>query len=72
MAAILYALGIRLFQTPEVEPIKIPQSIETLAQERLQAKQAKDWEKADDLRKELTEQGWQILDQKDGYDLKPL
>jgi len=72
LAAILYALGIRLFQTPEVEPIKIPQSIETLAQERLQAKQAKDWEKADDLRKELTEQGWQILDQKDGYDLKPL
>jgi cysteinyl-tRNA synthetase len=71
LAGVLYALGIQLFQKVDEAIIEIPQEIRALADERWLAKQARDWDKADALRKQLQEAGWQSLDRKDGYDLSP-
>ena len=72
LASILYALGIQLFQKVEEPVIEIPAEIQAIGEERWQAKQARDWDKADALRNQLQEAGWQSLDRKDGYDLTPI
>ena len=66
---LLYALGLELF-TVEEKQIDAPQEIIALAQERWDAKQAKDWGKADELRDALLEKGWIVKDSKEGFDLK--
>ena len=54
------------------ESITVPEAVQSLADERWAAKQAKDFATADRLRTELTEAGWKALDRKDGFDLEPL
>jgi len=69
---ILFALGLELFRPqPEPEIVEAPEDIKAMAEDRWQAKQARDWGKADELRNQLTEAGWVILDRKDGYELMP-
>ena len=46
-----------------------PEEIQRLAQERWDAKQARDFARADELRTKVTEHGWTIRDAKDGYEL---
>lgn len=66
---ILNALGITL---PAEEPAtEIPGAIRALAEERWQARLAKDWAKSDELRKALLEQGWLVKDSKETYALDP-
>ena len=48
-----------------------PAAIRELAERRWQAKQERDFALADQLRAELTDDGWQVKDRKDGYDLSP-
>ncbi len=67
--SLLYALGLELF-TVEEQSIDAPEEIVALAQERWDAKQAKDWGKADELRDALLAQGWVVKDKKDGFDLE--
>jgi cysteinyl-tRNA synthetase len=67
--SLLYALGIRLF-TVEPKPVNAPKAILALAEERWEAKQARNFSKADALRDELLEQGWEVKDRKDGFDLE--
>ncbi len=61
---------------PEPEPpeseIEVPAEVADLAEQRWQAKQAKDWPEADRLRDVLAENGWQVKDGKDGYSVVPL
>lgn len=71
LATLLYALGLSLFVSEE-RTVEVPQAIADLAQARWDAKQAKNWAMADQLRAELTAAGWQVKDHKDGYDLMPL
>lgn len=66
---LLYALGLELF-TVEAKTIDAPDEIVALAQARWDAKQAKDWGKADQLRDALLAQGWVIKDGKDGFELE--
>jgi len=61
----VFALGLDL-PLPVVQ-VEVPLEIADLAKQRWDAKQAKDFAKADTLRKELTARGWKILDRKDGY-----
>lgn len=68
--SLLYALGIELF-TVEEEKSDAPEAIQALAQERWEAKQARDFAKADALRDELLEKGWGVKDSKDGFELEP-
>ena len=73
LASLMYALGIDISQEAIEEPQEeAPAEIVAFAQERWEAKQAKDWAKADELRKKVAELGWNILDKKDGFDLKKI
>jgi cysteinyl-tRNA synthetase len=66
---ILYALGLDLF-TDQTPPEEAPAEIKGLAEERWQAKRQKDFATADRLREALAEQGWRVVDRKDGYSLE--
>jgi cysteinyl-tRNA synthetase len=65
----VHVLGLDL-PLPDIQ-IPVPDEIATLAQQRWDAKQAKDFKKADELRKELLAKGWKVLDRKDGYEVEP-
>jgi len=52
-----------------VTDIIIPAEITTMAEQRLQAKQQRDWKTADDLRNKITAAGYQINDTADGYSI---
>jgi cysteinyl-tRNA synthetase len=66
---VLRALGLTL---PEEEPeAEVPVDIRALAEERWAARTAKDWAKADTMRQQLVELGWNMKDGKEGYELTP-
>ena len=48
---------------------EIPEEVTAIAQERLVARQNKDWAKSDELRDKIAELGYVIKDAKDGYTL---
>ncbi len=50
----------------------VPDEVVALAEERLLAKQQKDWATADELRGKIKEMGYSVLDSKEGYELKKL
>lgn len=62
-------LGLHLRLSTHPAP---PDEVQALAEQRWQAKQDRQWETADSLRERIREQGWQVLDRKDGYDIEPL
>ncbi len=47
----------------------VPAEIQALAQQRWDAKQARDWSTADALRAQISERGWLIRDAKDGFEV---
>jgi len=67
----LYALGLHLPEAKgEINVVaEIPEDVQQLAQGRWDAKQSKDWAKADEIRKLLDGMGWIIKDRKDGFDI---
>ena len=54
------------------DKISIPKQINQLAEQRMQARKNKDWKSSDELRKEIQNQGWEIQDTKESYDLKKI
>src|SRR5437588_798412 len=48
------------------ETMALPSEIETLAEARRLARLANDWQKSDELRRELNARGWELRDTKDG------
>ncbi len=63
----LQALGITLPAIMDEAATDVPAAIQSLAQQRWAAKQAKDWAAADTLRKQLEASGWLIKDSKEGF-----
>jgi cysteinyl-tRNA synthetase len=62
----------RINQTLELEAetrSTIPQEVAQLAEERAQARLAKDFRKSDELRDKLAALGWEVRDSKDGQKL---
>ena len=51
------------------EKIEAPQEVVDVANERLVARQNKDWAKSDELRAVINQMGYDIKDAKDGYTL---
>ncbi len=49
---------------------KIPAAVKKLAEERLKARNAKDWAKSDELRDKISKLGYSVGDTKEGYELK--
>jgi cysteinyl-tRNA synthetase len=50
----------------EAETLASPPEIEALAEARRLARLAKNWQKSDELRKDLNARGWEVRDTKDG------
>ena len=71
--ALVYALGLKLFARtdPEPEEIAVPEDITALAQQRWDAKQARNFAEADRIRDELSGKGWLVVDVPGGYSLNP-
>ena len=55
------------FEIEEKEEVSIPENIVNMAEARWQAKQSRDFMKADELRKALLDLGYEIVDSKDEY-----
>lgn len=53
-----------------LEVMEIPESITTLAEERIEAKKNKDFTRADELRKEVESLGYIIIDNKEGFTIE--
>jgi len=68
---VLAALGLILPAAGEGESAAAPSEVIALAEERRAAKAAKNWPEADRLRAEITALGWEVKDNREGYDLCP-
>lgn len=70
-AQAMRVLGLTL-EVGEADGNPIPSEVAELAQQRWDAKRAKDWSTADALRQRIQEAGWRVKDEKDSYALTPL
>jgi cysteinyl-tRNA synthetase len=50
----------------------IPAEVADLAEQRAEARSSRDWARADELREALTELGYAIVDESDGYRITPV
>ena len=66
--AVCDSFGIRIFAAKQLEQVA-PAAVRELAEKRWEAKRAKDWALADQLRAEILSEGWEVKDSKDGYKL---
>lgn len=66
----LFALGLKL-DIPAKVIVSVPSHIKDLAQERWDAKQNKDWARCDELRDQISAEGWVVKDAKEGYTVEP-
>lgn len=80
LATLLYAFGLETLPevqfghakgSPSTAPIEVPETIQSMAEERWKAKQSRDFATADRLRNELMKAGWEVKDSKDGFVLTP-
>lgn len=62
--------GLNLDAVAKIEEDKIPDEIIALSEARENARKEKDWVKADALRKEIEDRGFDILDEERGYRLR--
>ncbi len=65
-------LGLALDTEPAPEKVEAPEEVIKLAELRLKARKDKDWAQSDVLREQISKLGYQIIDKKDGYDIKKI
>ncbi|RPI15733.1 MAG: cysteine--tRNA ligase [Ignavibacteriae bacterium] len=63
-------LGLGLKEVEEKKEDNIPEEIMKLVEERTAAKKAKDFKRADEIRAKIKEMGYEIVDKKDGVEVK--
>jgi cysteinyl-tRNA synthetase len=63
LGEMLYALGLETLLEPDAEA---PEELQRLAAERDEARSARDFERADQIRDQLAESGWEIRDTPEG------
>ena len=68
---VIQVFGFDLTERPPAAAVA-PAEVAALAQQRWDAKKAKDFAAADTLRAEIVALGWAMLDKKDGFTLEPL
>jgi len=61
----VFALGLS-----EIERESVPEDIQELARDRSKARENRQWDRADELRKAISEKGYEILDERDGYSIR--
>jgi len=64
--------GLQIDKIEKEESSEIPEEIKTLAEQRLQAKKDKNFALSDELRNKIKELGYEIKDNKDGYEVKKI
>jgi len=62
----------RQMQPPGVQEINIPPELLELVKEREDARQKRDWPRADRLRQQISGLGWKVADTPDGPQIQPL
>lgn len=65
-------LGLALDTESAPEKVEAPEEVIKLAELRLKARKDKDWAQSDVLREQISKLGYQIIDKKDGYDIKKI
>ncbi len=65
-------LGLDLDKEVEEKPVEIPAEIMEMVNERIAAKKAKDFKLADELRDKVKSLGYEIVDTKDGAEVKKI
>ena len=65
-------LGLDLDKDIEAGNTNVPEEVMELVEKRIAAKKAKDFKKADELRDELKSRGWEVVDKKDGVEVKEI
>ena len=65
--AVIQAMGLVL---PELEQEEAPEDIVALAEQRMEARAAKDWAASDRIRDELAGKGWVVRDVAGGFELE--
>jgi cysteinyl-tRNA synthetase len=71
LESLLFCLGLEIASpTTEAATESAPAEIVQWAQQRWEAKKARNFALADELRAKITAAGWQVLDSKDGYTLE--
>jgi cysteinyl-tRNA synthetase len=64
--------GLELFGLGDLaEPLAAPADLVALAERRQEARASRDFEAADRLRGEIEDQGWEVRDVADGFELVP-
>jgi len=63
-------LGLKIKES--LAPAKIPEKVKKLADRRELARQSKNWQEADKLRKQIRKLGYEIEDTKEGYNFTPV
>lgn len=64
--------GLGLHAVDILRKEEIPFEVKALAEAREEARKAKEWDKSDALRKEILARGYEVIDEKDGFRLKPV
>jgi len=62
--------GLKLDSVPALKEEAIPAEVQALAEAREEARKAKDWKKADALRKEIESRGFEVLDSAEGFKVR--
>lgn len=62
-------LGLQKIKVPAKEKMAVPEEVQKLLDKRQQARQAKDWAKSDELRKQINQLGFQVEDTTTGQKL---
>ena len=70
LGSMLYAFGLDIFADNSEKAEEIPAEISDMARRRWEAKQARNFALADELRKSIADAGWTVFDSKDGFDIK--
>lgn len=65
-------LGLDLDKDIEAGNTNVPKEVMELVEKRIAAKKAKDFKRADELRDELKSLGWEVIDKKDGVEVKEI
>ena len=65
-------LGLALDTESAPEKVEAPEEVIKLAELRLKARKDPDWAQSDVLREQISKLGYQIIDKKDGYDIKKI
>ncbi len=65
-------LGLADLKPESTEPVELPPEVKALLAQREQARAAKNWDQADELRDQLQAQGYQVLDTTKGQTVKKM